>query len=378
MRKLLPFLALILMTAPLQAAQLGYQDGFYLLSNDQDFRFQFNLEIQPRWQYTADKNRPGKNSFNLQHISSFFKGHTFGPSYRYFLSVEYGGEAGKPFLDEGYVDLQFSKPFSLIVGQFAIPINLEEKISKTGLQSLDVSIVSKHFSVDRDLGIQFYGKIVEPLAYSFFLVNGDGPGKNPNKSFLIGTRLFLQAVGEESAIQGDYNFSESPSLGFGTTALYDFGSARETEEKQFFIDQGVLPNEDKLVRGDLDGMFLWQGFSLIGQWHYVYNNQFRSFDQGYMGQAGYFIVPKRFEVVTRAATVIPDFPFPALSLTGLTSEENGGNGSGSAIIEYMGGLNYYIKGHMMKIQTDYTLIRNVSGFRGQSNQILRTQLTFVF
>lgn len=362
-----------------QAADLGYDKGFYLLSDDENFRFKFNIQIQALHEFIYKETETDQNSFKFARLRTAFSGHSFSPKFKYNLTVEYS--TGGAALKDAHVDLDLAKYFKIRAGQFYLPLNREDLYSGIGVQLVDVSIVSYHFGIGRDRGVMFQGNIIEPLAYHSFVVNGDNRIKdnqanvNKNKKFLIGGGLIYTAIGKLGPFQGDPDYSESPNLGFATTVLYDFGSASETADFETFTQQGILPHENKLTRGDLDGTFTWMGFSVLGEWQFVYNNEFRSLDTGYLVQSGYYIIPKKVEVAGRYATVVPDFPNPALSRTGITSKAGG---NGVPVYEWGGGLNYYIKGHPMKVQADYDLIMNDGGFRNRNNHIVRTQLTLVF
>lgn len=367
-----------------QAADLGYDKGFYLLSDDEKFRFKFNIQIQTLHEFIYKETETDQNTFKFARLRTYFSGHSFSPKFKYNLTVDYS--SGGAALKDAHVDLDLVDYFKIRAGQFYLPLNREDLYSGIGLQLVDASIVSTHFGIGRDRGVMFQGKIVKPLTYQFFVVNGDSRAPadskvknesnvNKNKKFLIGTGFIYTALGKLGGFQGDPDYSESPNLGFATSVLYDFGNASETQDFETFTQQGILPHENKLTRGDLDGTFTWMGFSILGQWQFVYNNEFRALDTGYLVQSGYYIIPKKVEVAGRYAAVIPDFPNPALSRTGLTAAAGG---NGVPVYEWGGGLNYYIQGHPMKIQTDYDLIMNDKGFRNKNNHIVRTQLTLVF
>ncbi|MBI2981207.1 MAG: hypothetical protein HYY44_02725 [Deltaproteobacteria bacterium] len=357
----------------------GYDRGFYLLSDDKNFRFKFNIQIQPRHEYVSKEAALDVNTFGLSRMRTYFTGHSFSPKFKYALTVEFNKGAG---IRDGLVDLNLADYFKIRAGRYYIPINREDSYSATGMQLIDVSIVSYHFGVNRDYGLQFSGNIVKPVTYYVFVANGGGndpagAGGNQNKEMLVGTRLEVVPIGSIPGYQGDYDMSETPNVGLGGTILYDMGADQETEGFKELTEQQIDPLEDKLLRGDLDGSFAWHGFSFMGQWQFAYNTVFRTVDQGVMGQTGLFILPKKLEIAGRWSTVLPDFPFPALAQTGIT-KTGSEIGTGIPVHEVVGGINLYFKGHDLKLQMDYSQIFNVNGVRNINDQKVRTQLTFVF
>ncbi|MBI2067445.1 MAG: hypothetical protein HYT77_05490 [Deltaproteobacteria bacterium] len=369
-------LFLILQVAPkiAQALNAGYDKGFYLLSDDEKFKFQINLRVIPQYQFEHKEARLDGSTFQFESVQTFFRGHSFSPKVQYTISLEYAD--GGASLKDAYVDLKLSDPFSMQVGQFYLPINREDYYVDFGHQMITVSIVSEHFGLGRDRGISFYGSPPVPLTYYFFFTNGDGENAaNKNKEVLVGSRLEYALMGEITGYQGDPDYSDKPNLGFGGTILYDFGSAGETDGFDDDIAAGIRPNENRLVRGDIDGAFTWMGFNLLGQWQFIYNNRFRAVDHGYLVQSGFYVVPHRLEAAGRYAVVVPDFPTPALALTGITSENEG---SPNPVHEFAGGLNYYFKGDKLKLQGEYKQIINVNGIRNLNDQVIRAQLFLEF
>ncbi len=366
--------------SPLFAAEVGYDKGFFLQTEDKNYKFKFNLQVQPRYEYTYKEAAVDENSFKMARLRTVFSGNAFSPKVKYFLAIEYSAAEGKLNLMDGQVQVGITDYFIIDAGQFNLPINREDIFSGIGNQLVTVSMLYSNFFLGRDLGVQFSGAIVKPLKYYLFVVNGDGRNQpNRNKEILLGNRFEYTPLGKISSYQGDQEYSENPNLQFGSTMAYDFGNTKETEDFTVFTQQGLNPREDKLVRGEMDGTLTWVGFSVLGQWQFVYNNQYRSFDHGFMGQSGYFLIPKKLELAGRYSVIYPDFPIPALAVTGLTSKDKGGSDLGGIPLrEITGGLSYYFQGHLMKVQTEYSILVNRGGFRNLNDQIVRAQLTLVF
>ena len=386
MKKTWILLLVAAVTIPLQSfiktawADVGYDKGFYILSEDKNFKFNFRFQIAPRHEYIYRDVKLDTNTFSLSRLRTFFTGHAFSPKYRYFLTVEYSGSAGSPTVRDGFVELDVAAPLTITVGQFGVELDREDIYSPTTHQLIGFSKMYDHFGIDRDLGLQFTVKAFSRLTSYAFIFNGDGQStKNKNTELVTGARLAYAVLGESPGAPGDYDYSENPNLEIGTTFVYDWGAAAETKDFDSFVKRNIAPFETRLVRGDGDGIFTWRGFSTMGQWQFASNSQYRSFDHGFMIQSGYYLVKKKFEVAGRYSATYPDFPFPALAQTGQTSPDNGGNGSGGIpIYEYTGGMNYYFKGHQFKVQTTYSFVRNQYGILFNNEHFIRSQLMMTF
>ena len=357
-------------------AESGYDGGFYLLSDDKNFKFKFNFQIQPRYEYTSKTAALDTSTFKMARLRTVFSGFAYSPKFTYLLGVEYSGAGDKPDVRAGFVDFAFADAFKLQLGQIGYQVNREDMFSATGLQLISGSIVSDHFGSGLDVGLQAYGDIIPQLTYYFFVLNGNGPNTtNKNRSFFLGSRLEYSVMGNAASFQGDLNYSDNPNLSFALAGGYDYGNSDETEDFDGFTAQGISPHDSKLIRGGGDAGFSWKGFSLITEEQFVYNPLFKRFDYGYMAQSGYFIIPKKFEVAGRYGAVVPGFPIPALAKTGITA---GAGANAVPIYELLGGVNYYFQGHRMKLQTDYTYLMNRDGFSHINDQIIRAQLTMIF
>lgn len=374
--------AVALQTAPrlVQAADVGYEKGFFILSTDKNFKLKFNFQIQPRHEYVWKEAEIDSTTFVIARLRSYFTGHVFSPSYRYFLAVEYSItqdklDKGAPMLRAGFAEVDITKFLTVTAGQFGVEVDREDEYGPHTYQLIPWSTMYEHFSLDYDLGIKVEPKIWSRLGSYVFFQNGDGKStKNKTKKFLFGSRLNYSVLGEIPAPQGDYDYSEDPGLAIGTSLVYDFGNAAETEDLNEWIEAGIEPREDRLIRGDIDGVFNWRGLGVLGQWQFVRNSTLRTIDHGFAVQGGYFIFKKKLEAAARYSVVYTDI-VPALAVTGITADSGLG---GIPVREVSGGLNYFVKGHNMKLQTTFTRIMNRDGFFGLDDNIIRTQLTLTF
>jgi hypothetical protein len=108
--------------------------------------------------------------------------------------------------------------------------------------------------------------------------------------------------------------------------------------------QNVMPG-DRTTNVTIDGGFRYQGLSFQAAGYYRRNNFERlsdiGHDWGYYGQVGYYLT-ERLELAGRVSGV--DFQF-ANNL-----------GTRGDVREYMSGVNYYLYGHNVKLQVDYSYL----------------------
>jgi hypothetical protein len=132
--------------------------------------------------------------------------------------------------------------------------------------------------------------------------------------------------------------------------------------------QNTMPG-DHTANATVDSGFRWKRFSsqaaLYGRRNHLSSTSANQYDWGAYGQAGFYVVPKRLEVAGRIARV----KFDGQNNPGVTGDAH----------ENTAGVNYYIYGHKLKVQGDYSLIREYA-FDGasRSDHRVRAQLQILF
>ena len=260
---------------------------------------------------------------------------------------------GLATLEDYYVDYVPYDFFGIKVGQFKVPFLMQELTSSGKQQFVDRSLSTGVFNLGRDIGVSFHGDIFNYHAnYNIFAMNGDGGNTiNRNQSVMVGTRVEVPILGKYAPSESDVDYSEEPDLGLGLAGAFnELGSAAQN---------ATIADGTKTATGTLDVGYKYKGFSLQGAGMIT-----RALDTakltnwGYNAQAGYFLVPKEFEVAGRAAGVVFS--------NAVTNQ-----------YEYALGLNYFIKGHGIKLQTDYALLMNNRELNLNDHRV-RTQVQVVF
>ena len=230
------------------------------------------------------------------------------------------------------------------------------------------------FNLPRGIGAHVSGKL-GPVSYHAAVLNSvralDAPGQQ-NFGSNIGAlgRLELDILKPYSYYESSPKAPTEPQLSVGVAAAYnpiDGGSGFQN-----------LNAKDSTTNVTLDLGFRWDRLSFQSAGYYRKDDYTTpgtpdGDNWGYYSQLGFYVVPGKLELAGRISGVEFD------TVNALTS-----SGSAAAFRKttaYTAGLNYYIHGHNLKLQTDYSFLDNDS-FRGQASardaHRFRLQAQFLF
>lgn len=261
-------------------------------------------------------------------------------------------DSGVAMLEDYYLDYKHSDLLGIKAGQYKVPFLFQELTSSGKQQFVDRSLATDTFNLKRDIGLDLHGGLFDgKLNYDLFLMNGDGANSlNRNSGFMAGGRLHLPILGMYEAYESDVNDSDEPNLGMGLA--YAFNEATSD------IQSKTIKAGTKISNGTIDLGFKYKGLSVLGALMGTKPNDGSGMTNwGYNAQVGLFLVPKTFEIATRTSSAI------------FSEAQNQS--------EYALGLNYFIKKHTFKIQTDYAYLTDVRG-EGLNDHRVRSQIQLVF
>ncbi|MBF0491829.1 MAG: hypothetical protein HQM15_03525 [Deltaproteobacteria bacterium] len=368
--------------------EVGWKKGLQFKNKDESFSLKIRNVIQARYEYDSNEQALDKNTFQIRRLKTSFEGNAFSKNLDYKIQFTWINSTLADILEDAYVDYKFNPAARLEAGQFAIPYNRQEMTSSGRQQFVDRSLAADEFrftSIDTastttctlpgggtvtgsgvtcgagatstttttntprsfyyDTGLMLHGDFLDKkLEYAVAVTNGSGNTRvNGNKDFLYTGRLVWNAMGAYGYSEGDTENLEHPSLALAFDGGYN---VRDTDETTF-------------IQLGSDIGFKYKGFSLQGEYFFRNvdplgpNNTTR--DHGYYAQAGYFIIPQHFEVAARASQVI---------LSGPSNNK----------AEYTLGLNYYMFGHDLKLQADYSYLPRQTAADTMHDQRFRLQL----
>jgi hypothetical protein len=345
-------------------------DGGFVLARTEDGSFSLKINALAQVRYTLVDPQHGKQNrtFDVPQARLAVSGTVFDPHLSYFLQF-----ASKTTTDNNQVTMldwwmqyQFSPLLKLRAGRFAYPYSRQLSSSPGNLLFADLSAADYAFNLSRAIGVHMGGRW-QRLSYDFTTTNSIR-GMDASGQQNIGRDMAM--VGHlEFDILAPYGYLESsptpvtaPQLSIG------LGAARNPIDEASKL-QNVLPG-DRTTNVTLDAGFRWQRFTLQAAGYYRHNEIKKAGrpdndDWGYYGQVGYYLLAQRLELAGRIAEVLFD-------------KANNPATTGN-VTEYTIGLNYYLRGHNVKLQTDYSLLTKAPFSGGHANDHrLRIQAQFLF
>ncbi len=423
--------------------QSGYDKGFFIKTQDENFLLKTNLFLQFRYTYlpfdrTVDANDEDWSNFFVRRARVVFSGNAPNKDWTYFFHIQLEPTSAVN-LHDGYVtwkkypyaQVQFGRsklPYGLHFWQSAIYLNGVERSIFSGETDPDGKEDTKkwpggnaNFQVSnedsvtkfplgglhlfRSQGVQLQGDL-NLFAQDGFLqywagvYNGRNSKGLPNhdSSHLWVGRISINPFGKYNLIQqGDMDYSTTPKVCLLVSGFYDKDRLSQVRSSTNGNAQAVNSYDYKGSGYDLAALFRYKGFSADAEYGYDRFEQDRegghTWDRfGYRFDAGYFVIPKKFEVVARYAYVerLEDNNASKSLASGLgLVSVNGGtnNAIEKNLQEYTLGLNYYFYGHNLKLFVDYSyLIRDLIRVPGatvpvdddQHDNRFRTMVQFYF
>ncbi|MFA4919078.1 MAG: porin [Thermodesulfovibrionales bacterium] len=423
--------------------QAGYDKGFYVKTPDENFLLKTNLFLQFRYDYIdfdkmVNANDENWSSFYMRRARVIFSGNAPNKDWTYFFHIQLEPTSAVNLHDAyvtwkkySYAQIQFGRaklPYGLHFWQSASLLNGVERSIFTGETDADGKQDSRKwpggnanfqvsnedsatkfplggFNLFRSQGVQLQGDI-DLLGQNGFLqywagvYNGRNTKDTPNLDtppLWVG-RISINPLGKYNLVQqGDIDNSQTPKLCFLISGFYNTDRLKKIRSATDGKEQSVETYDVEGSGYDLAALFRYKGFSLDAEYGYDRLEQDReggdTWDRfAYRFDAGYFIIPKKFEVVARSAYVerMKDNNVAKSNASGLgLVSVNGGtnNAIEKNLQEYTVGLNYYLYGHNLKLFIDYSyLTREFTQAQGatvpvdddQHDNRFRTMMQFYF
>ena len=399
----------------------GYDKRFFIKSADDQFMLSFDTRLQVRHTYQKYDDcggsdlstRTSVSNAELERAKLILSGHVL-KDLKYRIQLEADDDSrDDAWLQEYEVSYSFMPEFGLKAGRYKGAFSRQEITSSGRQMMVDRSLANEVFTISRTSGAEVFGELPVgdemDLHYRAGVSNGFRderrlPLVEYDNNPAVTARVVLPMLGSSPSDflnESDLEGHDNPVMQAGVSFAYN--NARN-EYSPAGGDEGVfrviVPSSD----GDMytvnaygeismlaaDIMIKCQGLSLIGDLYYQHANldsaelpsslgtgpfgpitvdgdDFDNF--GWTAQAGYFIIPQTFELVSRIGGLCID--------------------SAGSIGEYAGGWNYYISGQDLKLSMDVTYIddipngfadlsSNIFGIGDESLLMIRTQLQFQF
>ncbi len=350
----------------------GYDDGFFLRSADDAFRLQIASLLQFQYRYHDFRTALTADDATFRMLRARL--HLLATVWEHFeftlLASHTTGEAAPdPTFWQAEMTALITPAFNITAGTITVPLDrqgegspatlafIEEPITATQADGVsDHTIARQSFGNPATLGIRLWGDVGR-FHYIVGVANGDDfTALNQTTQLAYGTRLWIDVLGETENTETDLDYSETPQLAFGVGTTFDHQNATDANINLVDLDWSWI--------GSGDILFKWRGLTILSEAYFrrlqVATGNFTLDDVGYYAQAGYFVLPKRLEVVGRAAQIFREGP-----------DNNA--------YEFAAGVNWYIKDNNIKWQFDAARLLDYDatiGTGGATTYRYRTQLSF--
>ena len=387
------------------AVQAGYNRGFFIRSSDDRFSLRFNARLQFRWtHYGVSSRSPNtlrgarrsdRTGFDVSRAYYTFSGHAYDKNLTFGVIFDGSEYVGYDFgILHMWVNYRFVDEFQIMTGIFRVSGTRANADTGT-MQLVETPIMEEAYTFHRGLGVRLWGKLRRGAAvegqYRLDILNSLG---TPNtRSIVTDEELFARGHDNNPAIvfrtiwsllgrhcrypeeEIDYA-SASCDLAYHTEPAFNIGGHYAFKEDEHdgtlripvarrgpFPDGGFAPASSEglqLHQFGADAGFLFRGFSAT--FEYV----LRLIDVRQAGgspRAPLFQLSGEDSTTAQHAAYVQCgyfLPIPGLErrieLAGRVGWMHVATGGSNTAWEYAGGLNYYISGHRVKLQTDVTRI----------------------
>lgn len=389
-------LAIITLSAPAFASRnpipdLGFgNEGVVIKHDPSNFEMAIRFRSQFRFTYEDFENETMQDyaDFNVRRMRLRFDGTAFDDRFLYKIQLSFtrGDLDFDTFefpniLRDAVVGWRLTDKSTLWFGQTKLPGNRQRVVSSGNLELVDRSLLNATFTIDRDMGLQWYNQIgdVRPVWLKFAISNGEGRSiNNKNKDMSYTARAEWLPLGEFTNdgdyYEGDLAFEKHPKIALGVVYNLNPGTNRVGGQIGRIITDGT----DSFISRDLQ-TFLADFLIKYRGW--AFSSEFAARDTDdpivpisdtenaaiYKGQAVTAQLSYRFAnnlaPVVRFTKLFPDD-----EILTLENERT----------QYTVGLTKYLNQHQVKLQTDITLDQQRNSFLGvnEDNFLFRIQVEY--
>lgn len=350
--------------------EAGYKDGAYVKTKDGRFSLLTNVGVQGQFNYQYLENTTDRTTFTIRRARLIESGNAFYPWLSFFVQITLEQAVN---LRDAYVTAGYYKWLTPQIGQYKVPYDREYLTSGFNLQLIERSIASTEFSLQRDVGLQVSGfPLGDLFEYRVGIFNGSGANQdNVNNKYMYLGRFVFTPFGPVPYSQAALETPKRPLLAVGAAGAFlpDLapGERRSIAGVLGSLTEVPVRSDVYQFTGDLAFKFL--NFSFEGAYHYrIIDPQLttrlgRQNAFGYFAQAGYFIIPKHFEVAGRYSYTNPNTPVQRAD----NDQE-----------EVTGGLSYYFDRHRLKLQANFTYLHIQGTPRDEYDKIVRSEVSLLF
>lgn len=305
--------------------------GFQFRSSNNKFLLQIQSRLQFRFATPEDQDPvtyddfkgDRKPSFKINRARLKVGGHAFQPWLKYYWEYELSQSnlLNYTIMVEKWEWLKF------MAGQFKVEYTRERRISSGEQQMVDRSVINREFTIDRQQGVELYGRVKGkgPADFNYwigvFTGTGRGSTANDDSHLMYFGRLQWNFMGRYLDFEGsDLETHEKPAGVLALSAVTNRSPYTRFSQAGGGYLEGYdngLPGQYRVNQANLETAFMYKGFSWQSELHWKeiidkLNNDKTDILHGYYLQAGYFFHqlirrwPKQLEVAVRNAGYLPN------------------------------------------------------------------------
>ena len=346
------------------ASKLYWNQGTRVEFPDTGFTTSIATLLQTRYSFVDPNKSPGTvrntSSFDVNRARLIISGTALNREFSYMLSTDFvsapdsdANFGQSPQVRDAYIDWKPCRDDAGVrMGAFKTAFSRQFNTDQQTMQFADRSVVSEFFTLGRENGAMAYGSLADGMITGTAgIFNGESSSEGPNISG-SDTRhtgvvsLRVNPTGTMNvAEEGDIDWTEELATSLGVAY------ARASRE---LAGSGI--NNANLV--NVDANLKYRGLGIHAEYFVSDSSSESDFGQdqdatGFYVQAGYFLVPKQWELAARY---------------GHTDCNNGGSMSAlpqgnrvtcvgsDGISEASASLNYYFWRHNLKAQLGYDYV----------------------
>lgn len=391
-----------------QQATAGYDHGFFIRSPDNNFRLNIRGYIQAGYIFAYSSVGTAQNisttgqpigppavgdasRFNLRRARLIFAGYAWSPRVVYEVSGDFAGAGnnnGYFKMKTTYAGYRFSRRVLLRAGVLRVPFTYLSDYPVTGDDFGSFPLLFTPFNTDRSLGLDLSGKLFsDHLTYDVQVNNGSKAGNVGNA---IDNRFGYYMRVQWSHGGRVVRFRHEAAMYPRNHVAWMLGAGAGYESQNSTADAFPSPQTSLAIAGlsTPDGAGFYPSFPANGSLyratadaHIKFNGMDASatiffqqyndrppagastddfatafgrrslYEIAYYGELGYFLVPRKWQIIGRAGELFTQ----------------GGN---KQMVEFGLGLNRYIYGRNVRVQTAVIYIPNAAALSSSSTNVV--------
>lgn len=357
---------------PAPTPTAGYDRGFFLQSDDGDYRLRIGGRLQARYEYEnvdegAGEDREHEQAFSIPRARLKLSGHVFDPAWNYAFQADFG--RGFVTLKDGYVEYRAPR-VRLQVGQFKRPFSRQQITSSGDLEFVDRTLTDRAFGAGRDIGLMAHNGLGrDGFEWAAGVFNGTG-----DSARFRGTAEVDPATGEGTASGSFSNVPATFAPAIVGRVGYNHGGIDAYSEAdldggpfRFAITASPMvvfdadDDGESKVAAEADYNLHVEGFSTTGGVYWMSEDERNAAAVSTIGlhvQAGY-VIAGLFQPAVRFALVDPE-------------------GDDNTATELAAAFSFYFFGHSVKWANDFALLTERSPDGDTSDFRARSQLQLAF